>query len=95
MISGGGVHHLCFQIETLDEYDDLIKKAGFTAVSGPAFAPAFGHGRRVAFVHAPGLGLLEFVETPGAPPIRRVTGLSAKGLKRAFPDALRRPTSGR
>jgi len=89
MREGGGVHHLCFQIKTLDDYDGLLRRIGFTAVSKPAFAPAFGNGRRVAFVSGPGLGLLEFVETPGAPALEQIGNISARELKRSFLDVLR------
>ncbi len=89
MSQGGGVHHFCFQIDTLDDYEGLLRRTAFTAVSKPAVAPAFGDGRRVAFVHGPGLGLLEFVETPGAPALEQLGDLSVRELKRSFLSALR------
>jgi methylmalonyl-CoA/ethylmalonyl-CoA epimerase len=88
MSEGGGVHHICFQVESLNDYDQLLRKTGFTAVSSPALAPAFGNRRRVAFVHSPGLGLVEFVETPGAPGLEAIEHLSVRSLKRSFFNAL-------
>jgi hypothetical protein len=86
---GGGVHHLCFQVLRLDNYERVVCDSGFTAVSSPAEAPAFGSGRRVAFVHAPGAGLLEFVETPDAPRFETIAHLPLKELKKSFLRMLR------
>jgi hypothetical protein len=88
MSEGGGLHHMCFQVESLDGYDELLHRTGLTAVSAPALAPAFGNERRVAFVQSPGVGLLEFVETRGAPALKQIEHLSLRSLKRSFLSAL-------
>ena len=59
---GGGLAHICFEV---DDIDQAIKDAcshGAIIVQHPVPAEAFG-GRNIAFVIYQDLGLLEFVES--------------------------------
>lgn len=59
---GGGLYHLCLEVDNLDEMLERVQKDGFGFVAKEAVAaPAIG-GRRVAFVVTPGMDLVEFVE---------------------------------
>ncbi len=85
---GGGIHHLCFGIASLDPIAGWCAARGVHLVSGPLPAPAMGTGRRVAFIVSPGLGLVELAETAGAPgleslpeiPLRQLRGTMLKWL---------------
>jgi len=60
--SGGGLYHLCFEVDRLDETLRRIEQMGEARVVKPAAeAPAFG-GCRVAFVVTSDMDLVEFVE---------------------------------
>ena len=67
--AGGGLHHVALQVAALDGFEAWCRGVGAQPVARPAPAPAIGPGRRVAFAFAQALGLVEFVETPGAPPL--------------------------
>ncbi len=59
---GGGIYHLCFEVEDLDGLlDRLERNKEARVVKKPAAAPAFG-GRRVAFVATRDKDLVEFIE---------------------------------
>ena len=64
--SGGGLHHVCVRVQTLDEFAEKLRETALVPVRAPAPAPAFG-GRKVAFAYTPGFGLLEFLESADAP----------------------------
>jgi methylmalonyl-CoA/ethylmalonyl-CoA epimerase len=82
---GGGVHHLCFQVATVEGIGSWCKKSSIRKVFGPYPAPAFG-GRKVVFVHSPGLGLIEFVETKNAIDLENLNDVSGKQLMKSFLD---------
>lgn len=81
---GGGPHHICFQVASVEAIDDWCRKASIRKVFGPNPAPAFGDGREVVFVHAPGLGLVEFVSTQDAGDIHEFNTVSASPLIKSF-----------
>jgi methylmalonyl-CoA/ethylmalonyl-CoA epimerase len=59
---GGGLYHLCFEVDNLDEALHRITSNNQAyIVKQPAVAPAIGS-RRVAFVVTAGNDLIEFVE---------------------------------
>jgi methylmalonyl-CoA/ethylmalonyl-CoA epimerase len=60
---GGGLYHLCFEVDDLDAtLQRLCSTGDATVVCEPVPAPAIGN-RRVAFVVTTGRDLIEFVET--------------------------------
>jgi methylmalonyl-CoA/ethylmalonyl-CoA epimerase len=81
--AGGGLHHVCVRVATLDEFAEQIAKTPLVPVSAPTPAPAFG-GRKVAFAYLTGLGLLEFVESAGAPTFAAFTDPSFGELRASF-----------
>jgi methylmalonyl-CoA/ethylmalonyl-CoA epimerase len=81
--TGGGLHHVCIRVATLDQFADQIGRAPLVPVRGPTPAPAFG-GRRVAFAYLTGLGLLEFVESTGAPSLAAFADPSLGELRTSF-----------
>jgi methylmalonyl-CoA/ethylmalonyl-CoA epimerase len=58
---GGGMAHICFQVDDIDRTLETAKENGAIIISGPVPATAF-HRRRVAFVFYGGIGVTEFVE---------------------------------
>lgn len=46
---GGGIHHVCYEVDALEEALRHIRKAGALITRRPAPAPAFG-GRHVAWI---------------------------------------------
>jgi len=75
---GGGLAHLCFEVDDLDHQIAQARQAGAVIASAPKPAAAFG-GRRIAFVRTPGRMLIEYVEA--GPPTNAQTGnaRSSKG----------------
>lgn len=62
---GGGLNHLCYEVDDIDQQIlDSVEKGGMVT-SGLAPAVAFG-GRRIAFLYFLELGLIEFLESRGA-----------------------------
>lgn len=59
---GGGLNHLCFEVEDVGECMRQAESDGVICVCPPVPAAAFG-GRRIAFFLYRGIGLVEFVET--------------------------------
>lgn len=59
--AGGGLHHLCYEVDDLDSYLFELRKAGSKTVRPPLPAVAFG-GRRIAWVVTRAKLLLEFLE---------------------------------
>jgi methylmalonyl-CoA/ethylmalonyl-CoA epimerase len=59
--SGGGIHHVCFEVEDLKTQLAEARAAGHTMVRVPMPAPAFG-GRRIAWVRTPSSLLVEYLQ---------------------------------
>jgi methylmalonyl-CoA/ethylmalonyl-CoA epimerase len=58
---GGGLHHLCYEVDTLDEQLEYSRSLGAVVTQKPAAAVAFD-GRRVAWVYTRDKLLLEYLE---------------------------------
>lgn len=58
---GGGLHHLCFQVESLEDQIDAMKRVGAMLIRSPKPAVAF-HGRRVCWMLTREKLLLEYLE---------------------------------
>jgi methylmalonyl-CoA/ethylmalonyl-CoA epimerase len=58
---GGGLAHLCYEVEDLDRVLEEVRQKGAILISGPVPATAFDQ-RRIAFVMLRGIGVTEFVE---------------------------------
>jgi methylmalonyl-CoA/ethylmalonyl-CoA epimerase len=58
---GGGLHHLCYEVESLDSQLRLSELAGDLVVGPPQAAVAFA-GRRIVWVYTKGRLLLEYLE---------------------------------
>jgi methylmalonyl-CoA/ethylmalonyl-CoA epimerase len=63
---GGGLHHLCYEIESLDDQLVLSRARGGLVVKPPLRAAAFG-GRRIAWVYTRDKLLLEYLERQSRP----------------------------
>ena len=59
---GGGLHHLCYEVESLETQLELSRSHGGLVVKRPTPAVAF-EGRRIAWVYTKHKLLLEFLET--------------------------------
>jgi methylmalonyl-CoA/ethylmalonyl-CoA epimerase len=81
--AGGGLHHVCIRVATLDEFAEQIGKTPLVPVRAPTPAPAFG-GRKVAFAYLTGFGLLEFVESADASALAEFTDPSFSNLRTGF-----------
>jgi methylmalonyl-CoA/ethylmalonyl-CoA epimerase len=86
---GGGLHHICFQVASLVAFSSWCRAVRVTLILAPTEAPAFGSGRRIAFVSIPGLGLVEFVETYEAPSLMDVDASVFRQMKKSFVTLLR------
>jgi methylmalonyl-CoA/ethylmalonyl-CoA epimerase len=89
---GGGLHHICFQVDSLVAFSSWCREVRVTLILAPTEAPAFGSGRRIAFVSIPGLGLVEFVETAEAPSLMDVDVSMFRQMKKSFVTLLQRHT---
>jgi len=58
---GGGLHHICYEVESLEAQLDQSRAAGCLIVKNPLPAVAFG-GRRIAWVYTPQKLLVEYLE---------------------------------
>jgi methylmalonyl-CoA/ethylmalonyl-CoA epimerase len=58
---GGGLNHLCFEVEDIVAAVEQVRAKGAICVSGPVPAAAFD-GQRIAFLFFRDIGLVEFVE---------------------------------
>jgi methylmalonyl-CoA/ethylmalonyl-CoA epimerase len=58
---GGGLHHLCYEVESLETQLAVSRSLGGLIVKPPTPAVAFG-GRRIAWVYTRHKLLLEFLE---------------------------------
>lgn len=59
---GGGLHHMCYEVDNLDEELPRLKSRGLHIAKRPHPAVAFG-GRRIAWVLTPERLLIELLET--------------------------------
>lgn len=59
--TGGGIHHVCYEVNNLDLGLKKAKDSGFVVVSAPSPAVAFS-GRRIAWVWSRDRLLVEFLE---------------------------------
>jgi methylmalonyl-CoA/ethylmalonyl-CoA epimerase len=58
---GGGLHHLCYEVENMESYLAFCKSVGTIIIRPPVPAVAFG-GRRIAWAVTKKKLLLEFLE---------------------------------
>jgi len=58
---GGGLHHVCYEVDSLEARLEQSRSAGCLIVRRPLPAVAFG-GRRIAWVYTPAKLLLEYLE---------------------------------
>jgi methylmalonyl-CoA/ethylmalonyl-CoA epimerase len=61
---GGGLHHICYEVENLDEALTRIRALGGLITRPPLPAVAFG-GRRIAWVYTKNKLLIEYLERSG------------------------------
>jgi len=61
---GGGLHHLCYEVTSLEDQLALSRAQGALLVKPPLPAVAF-EGRRIAWVYTKNKLLLEYLERPG------------------------------
>jgi methylmalonyl-CoA/ethylmalonyl-CoA epimerase len=59
--AGGGIHHLCYEVEALDRCLEESRKGGCLVISNPLPATAF-KGRRIAFLFTPMNIVIEYLE---------------------------------
>jgi len=59
--SGGGLHHVCYEIDDLEWGLKEMRRAGFVMISPPKPAVAFG-GRRIAWIYSKSRVLMELLE---------------------------------
>jgi methylmalonyl-CoA/ethylmalonyl-CoA epimerase len=58
---GGGLHHLCYEVDDLDSHLQLMRSRGSVPARAPMPAVAF-EGRRIAWMFTPDRLLIEFLE---------------------------------
>jgi methylmalonyl-CoA/ethylmalonyl-CoA epimerase len=58
---GGGLHHVCYEVDSLDAQLEQSRDAGCLVVKNPLPAVAFG-GRRIAWVYTRQKLLIEYLE---------------------------------
>lgn len=63
---GGGLHHLCYEINSLDDAVREATARGLAIIRRPQPAVAFG-GRRIAWFHLRGGLLVEYLERSSPP----------------------------
>lgn len=61
LANGGGLHHLCYEVDDLEAQLQLMKSRKAILIRSPQPAVAFG-GRRIAWVRTPDPLLLEYLE---------------------------------
>lgn len=69
--SGGGLHHVCYEVDNLLEHIAQSQTAGATLVRVPMPAKAFG-GRKIAWVVTPEKLLVEYLERAAGSPRKDV-----------------------
>jgi len=60
---GGGLHHICYEVQNIEDSLADMRAAGMLPVSAPSPAALFD-GLRVAFMYSKHGGLVELVEAP-------------------------------
>lgn len=58
---GGGIHHVCYEVDHLAAQLESAQQAGSILVRVPLPAAAFG-GRKIAWVKTPGQQLIEYLQ---------------------------------
>lgn len=58
--TGGGYHHLCYEADSLEDVDRIIRERRMVKVLGPVPAVLFG-GRQVVFAYARNKDIVEFL----------------------------------
>lgn len=58
---GGGLHHVCYEVDDLDGWVEHSKRQGMLLVAAPVPAPAFA-GRRIAWMYSQDRLLVEYLE---------------------------------
>lgn len=74
---GPGIHHICFEVENIDELLLRLKKAGVPLINEE---PTIGTGgKKIAFIHPRGTGgvLIELYELTEEEPLRRRERINA------------------
>jgi methylmalonyl-CoA/ethylmalonyl-CoA epimerase len=67
LAKGGGLHHICYEVDSLEEQLKQSRSSGCLIAKAPLPAVAFG-GRRIAWVYTPQKLLIEYLERfPTAP----------------------------
>jgi methylmalonyl-CoA/ethylmalonyl-CoA epimerase len=61
VMKGGGLHHVCYEVDSLDIQLEQSRAAGCLVVKNPLPAVAFG-GRRIAWVYTRQKLLVEYLE---------------------------------
>jgi methylmalonyl-CoA/ethylmalonyl-CoA epimerase len=61
LTKGGGLHHVCYEVDSLDKQLQQSRSAGCLVVKQPLPAVAFG-GRKIAWVYTPQKLLVEYLE---------------------------------
>ena len=65
--NGGGMHHICYEVDDIESTIEKMRSAGMAPVSPPTPATLFG-GLRVAFMYSKLGGLIELVESDTSDP---------------------------
>ncbi len=68
---GPGIHHICFEVDDIEEMLDRLKSSGVPLINE---TPTFGTGgKKIAFIHPKGAGgvLVELYEITAGEPARR------------------------
>ena len=58
---GGGVYHVCFEVDDIQKSVEMLVSRGYILVESPREAELF-EGRKVAFLWKNGIGLVELLE---------------------------------
>lgn len=61
---GVGTYHICYECDDFVNDIKRFSESGYLIVQEPAIAPAID-GRKVAFLYAPNMGLIELLENKG------------------------------
>ena len=62
--SGGGLHHICYQVESMAAAKEIIEEKRMVSIFGPIPAVAFS-GAKVWFAYSRNKEIIEFVEPYG------------------------------
>lgn len=68
--TGGGLHHLCFEVDNIEQASEELEKMGFKMVSSPALCPAYDENlsrtcegtTKISFFLLPNRFLIELLE---------------------------------